>query len=157
MYIKIQVFFLKQKYYIISENINIYCRLLFVFFWLKNSFYVEVNFYYYFHATTDISGSTRFFSSCPRCLFWYLRFWNQFLIWSSVISRPLANSVRSSRVRYCWREKILSRYWSWRWVKWLRFLLFRGLTPFSMHFSNFDLWLESLSHPSSKEREILKC
>ena len=35
MYIKIQVYFLKQKYYIISENINIYCRLLFVFFWLK--------------------------------------------------------------------------------------------------------------------------
>ena len=47
------------------------------------------------------------------CLNRYLRFWNQFLICSSFISRALANNARSSRVKYCWREKISSKYSSW--------------------------------------------
>ena len=44
---------------------------------------------------------------------------------NSPISRSLATSVPSSRVRYCWRENISSRCWSRRWVKWLRFRRFR--------------------------------
>ena len=97
------------------------------------------------YISTDVSGSSCFFSSFARCRLWYLLFWNQFLIWSSVISRPLANNVRSSRVRYCWRENILSRYWSWRWVKWLRFRLFR-FGPFSLkHLTDFGSWMNSLS------------
>jgi len=47
------------------------------------------------------------------CLNRYLRFWNQFLICSSFISRALANNARSSRVKYCWREKMSSKYSSW--------------------------------------------
>ena len=105
-----------------------------------------------FHIAIDVTGSSCFRSSLARCLFWYRLFWNQFLIWSSVISRPLANSVRSSRVRYCWRENILSRYWSWRWVKWLRFRLFR-LGPFSLkHLTDFDSFLKSLSSTSSEDK-----
>ena len=105
------------------------------------------------YIATDVTViSPCFLSSLARCLFWYLLFWNQFLIWSSVISRPLANSVRSSRVRYCWRENILSRYWSWRWVKWLRFRLFR-LEPFSLkHFTDFDSFLKSLSSIASEDQ-----
>ena len=67
---------------------------------------------------------TCFVHSLTLFLSKYLRFWNQFLIWSSVISSPLANSVRSSRVRYFWRENNFSRCWSWCWVKWLRCLRF---------------------------------
>ena len=104
------------------------------------------------YIATDVTVSSCFLSSLARCLFWYLLFWNQFLIWSSVISRPLANSVRSSRVRYCWRENILSRYWSWRCVKWLRFRLFR-LEPFSLkHFTDFDSFLKSLSSIPSEDQ-----
>lgn len=40
---------------------------------------------------------------------WYLLFWNQFLIWSSVMYRIFDNRARSSRVRYIWRENTSSK------------------------------------------------
>ena len=94
------------------------------------------------YASTAVPCDVALFlaSSLLRCRRWYLRFWNQFLICSSVISRPLANSVRSSRVRYCWLENIFSRYWSWRCVKWLRFLRFFFCTFSLKHFAVFDSW-----------------
>ena len=60
----------------------------------------------------------------PRWRNWYLLFWNQFLICSSVMSKAFASSARSSRVRYCWRENTSSRYLSCTCVKWLLFRFF---------------------------------
>lgn len=60
----------------------------------------------------------------PRCLNWYLLFWNQFLICSSVMSKAPASSARSSRVKYCWRENTSSKYLSCICVKWLRLRFF---------------------------------
>lgn len=60
----------------------------------------------------------------PRCLNWYLLFWNQFLICSSVMFKAVASRARSSRVRYCWRVNTSSKYLSCTWVKWLRFRFF---------------------------------
>ena len=60
----------------------------------------------------------------PRWRNWYLRFWNQLRICSSVISSPFAKRARSSRVKYCWREKTSSKYLSCNWVKWLLFRFF---------------------------------
>ena len=107
---------------------------------------------WFFSPLTEKSSFSCFLFSFARCFFWYLWFWNQFLICSSVISRPLANSVRSSRVRYCWRENIFSRYWSWRWVKWLRFRRFR-LGTFSLrHVSVLGCLLLSFAPSSSMEK-----
>lgn len=60
----------------------------------------------------------------PRCLNWYLLFWNQFLICSSVMFKTVASMARSSRVRYCWRVNTSSKYLSCPCVKWLRFRFF---------------------------------
>ena len=40
---------------------------------------------------------------------WYLLFWNQFLIWSSVMYRIFDKRARSLRVRYIWRENTSSK------------------------------------------------
>ena len=80
---------------------------------------------------TNTSTGTCLARFTRRCLNRYLRFWNQFLICSSLICRALANNARSSRDKYCWREKMSSKYLSWNWEKWLRLrFFFATFSPF---------------------------